>query len=678
MGSDADNETTALSDFEEDGEFEVAPVGLSVSGCTDNGSEQNLKAALAELDSEKQARKAAETGKAELEASFARLKLLSQQAVRQRDEAFRQRDEALRGKDDGARQLADATVAQDNALKQRDAILLEKDEIMRQKEAALKARDIVKTEIETAARLLVTAADNITAMASGVKGFPAGLPRTGKYTGVAAVAYGFSKRAEEVVDEVLRQQESAVKGQNEMRDQIEQRNIQIAIEVSELEASISQLKEESQKRGNDCNHWQKIAAEKDTEILQIQRDMAEKANAVMKDADGFKTEMVDAESKVKMLELELQKQNEMLVKQFQMLFNAYENLVHLSQAMHSEGNLRDAFSVPSLKEHETKKMHEACLTASRSVSDLAAALTISWKESEELRWKERKELEGKMERSALKEKEVTALLRSVLENKEENLHHTRRQRSKKAADSDVVIEDRTSADRQKDEAITLASALDIEVNYLRQEVLGLEKSLAETRLAADKLKFLSNSQAKGLSEKAALIEHLENKEGILTQNIEVLSTQISAVQEEVARWKHAATEEANAGVAVLEEVQNCNEEIASLNGELVELRKSLEVANYKLQSKEDMAAAAVTARNAAEQSLRIADERAADLRERLENLTQQLDEAEGRIDQSYVCDMGFLNLCCSWLRRRGRYNANLEETGGYQSAEMEELMEPLV
>ncbi|KAJ7570992.1 hypothetical protein O6H91_01G144000 [Diphasiastrum complanatum] len=674
MESDADNET-ALSDFEED-EFEPSPVLLPVSGSTDNGSAERLKAALTELDSEKQARKEAEKAKAELESSFARLKLLSQQAIRQRDEAFRHKDEALKLKDDVTRQLADAAEARDGALKQRDEMQLQRDEIMRQKEEALKIRDTAKAEIEAAARLLVTGSDNITSMASGIKAFSGGLPRTTKYTGVAAIAYGFTKRVEEVVDEVLRQRESALKGRNDMHSQIEQRNIQIAIEVSELEASISHLKEEMRKKGDECERWQKIAAEKDNQILQIEQDMLNKLNVITKDAELSTKRMVDAESRAKLLELELQKHNEMFVKQFQMLFKSSESLLQLCQVMHSGGDLQDTFSMPSLQAHETEKMHEACLRAWRSISDLAARLTISWQETEETRQRERKELEGKMERLAVKEREVTALLKSVLANKEDDSHHARKPRLKKAAYMDGVTQ--VSADGQRDEAITLASALDIEVNYLRQEVLELEMSLAETRSEADKLRFLSNTQAKDLSEKAAYVEELEQKEGILTHNIEILSAQISALQEEVVRWKDAARDEASAGVAVLKEVEKCNEEIASLNGELVEVRKSLQEANYKLKSKEEMAAAAVTARNAAERSLRIADEKAADLRERLEEMAQQLDEADGRIERSHICGVGFLDLCCSWLRRRDRHNANLGEAGGNQSAEMEELMEPLV
>ncbi|KAJ7296313.1 hypothetical protein O6H91_Y131200 [Diphasiastrum complanatum] len=515
MEINADNETT-LSDFKEH-KFEPAPVLLCVSGSTDNGSAEKLKAALAELDSEKQARKEAEKAKEELESSFARLELLYQQAIRQRDEALRHKDEALRVKDDVTRKLANAVEARDDAFKQRDEMQLQRDDILRQKEEALKIRDTLKEEIEAATRLLVTASDNITSMASGIMAFSGGLPTTTNYTGVTAIAYGFTKRVEEVVGEVLRQCESALKGRNDMHSQIEQRNIQIAIEVSELEATISHLKEGMRKKGDECERWQMLTAEKDNQSLEIERDLLKKLNVITKDADLSTKRMVDAESRAKLLELELQKHNELFVKQFQMLSKASESLLQFSQVMHSDGNIQDTFSMPSLQAHETEKMHEACLRAWRSISDMAAALTISWQETEETRQKDREELERKMERLAVKEREASALdievndLRQKVLELEKSLAKIRSEGDKLRLLSTTQAKDLSEKAASVQELEQNALALDIEVNNLRQKVLELEKSLANTRLEANKLRFLSNTQAKDLSSKAAYVEELEQK-----------------------------------------------------------------------------------------------------------------------------------------------------------------------
>lgn len=54
------------------------------------------------------------------------------------------------------------------------------------------------------------------------------------------------------------------------------------------------------------------------------------------------------------------------------------------------------------------------------------------------------------------------------------------------------------------------------------------------------------------------------------------------------------------------------------------------MSNRKLNMKEELAAAAMAAQAAAEKSLQLADRRAAGLRERVEELSRQLEEAESR------------------------------------------------
>lgn len=64
--------------------------------------------------------------------------------------------------------------------------------------------------------------------------------------------------------------------------------------------------------------------------------------------------------------------------------------------------------------------------------------------------------------------------------------------------------------------------------------------------------------------------------------------------------------------------------------ELEKTKAALETSNGKLKLKEELAAAAMAAQAAAERSLQLADNRAAGLRERIEELTKQLEEAENR------------------------------------------------
>lgn len=114
-----------------------------------------------------------------------------------------------------------------------------------------------------------------------------------------------------------------------------------------------------------------------------------------------------------------------------------------------------------------------------------------------------------------------------------------------------------------------------------------------------------------------------------------------------------------------------SQQVSELNKQIDRLKHSGEEAVLKLRSKEEMAAAAIVARTAAERSLQMADERAAELRERLEELNRQMEEADR--NKEYRLGLGWLDMCCPWLRNRRRARGATQ-----MAAEMEELLEPLV
>ena len=116
-------------------------------------------------------------------------------------------------------------------------------------------------------------------------------------------------------------------------------------------------------------------------------------------------------------------------------------------------------------------------------------------------------------------------------------------------------------------------------------------------------------------------------------------------------------------------------QIAGLNQQITQLKSTGEEVLAKLRSKEEMAAAATAARTAAERSLQMADERAAELRERLEELNKQLEDADRIREYRGPIGMGLFDMCWPRLRNLGRPSG----PGGTQlAAEMEELLEPLV
>lgn len=86
-----------------------------------------------------------------------------------------------------------------------------------------------------------------------------------------------------------------------------------------------------------------------------------------------------------------------------------------------------------------------------------------------------------------------------------------------------------------------------------------------------------------------------------------------------------------------------NVQLSALRKELEEAKQGALESENKLKFKEETAAAAIAARDAAEKSLKLADMRSARLRERLEELTRQLEESENQDDfrsrnsYRYVC-----------------------------------------
>ncbi|PPR96216.1 hypothetical protein GOBAR_AA24458 [Gossypium barbadense] len=93
---------------------------------------------------------------------------------------------------------------------------------------------------------------------------------------------------------------------------------------------------------------------------------------------------------------------------------------------------------------------------------------------------------------------------------------------------------------------------------------------------------------------------------------------IAAAEEEITRWKSAAEQEAAAGRAVEQEFLA---QLSAVKLELEEAKQAMLESEKKLKFKEETAAAAMAARDAAEKSLKLADMRASRLRERVEELT---------------------------------------------------------
>lgn len=80
----------------------------------------------------------------------------------------------------------------------------------------------------------------------------------------------------------------------------------------------------------------------------------------------------------------------------------------------------------------------------------------------------------------------------------------------------------------------------------------------------------------------------------------------------------------------------------------------MKISNGKLKLKEELAATAIAAQAAAEKSLQLADSRAVGLRDRIEELTKQIEEAESREKSR----RRVRHICWPWRALKIANNAN--------------------
>lgn len=118
---------------------------------------------------------------------------------------------------------------------------------------------------------------------------------------------------------------------------------------------------------------------------------------------------------------------------------------------------------------------------------------------------------------------------------------------------------------------------------------------------------------------------------------------------------------------------NCCIQLSAVRQELEEAKQAMIESENKLKFKEETAAAAMAARDAAEKSLKLADLRSSRLRERLEELTRQLEESDNRED---LVNRNMPRYACwpwQWLGLNLGSHAEV-----HQSSNEMELSEPLL
>ncbi|GBG66924.1 hypothetical protein CBR_g72679 [Chara braunii] len=643
-----------------------------------DGEKKVRQRLMSELEGERKLREKVEAGKKDIEITCGRLKEMLHEALRQRDEARRQREDILKQRDE--------------AMKQRDELVKVRDGVKAEVEAGMEAFGGKEME-----RLVGRAAAQAIIENGELKRGRGGVA----IEGMLGLMVGYRRRVDGLVEEVVKQRDAAVKAQDRAREQIDQRNIEIAIEVSDLEAKVLQLMEEVEQKTAEV--------EKLRQVLVVNEEM-EKRGKEMEVALSAEKRRADS------LEGEKEQVDKELAEQRQVVTELKRNLMDLDawvkevqeEARRTEEGLKK-------EREEAERGRDAAMEEGRRLTERVAEVMM---EAEEVkRQLEHDRIESRTsleEERAGRRKEVAELegeLRALQEGGERGMEELERQlqrvREELRETEGALRQEKgraIEAELRRDEAVAEAQALHEEIGKLTSHVAELEKDRTITRSEMDDLQSLVH-EGRDLME-LEKVSRMEAEERVLSLTLELerARQRLSEAEDEVNKWSQAAKEEAMVGGAVLKESEGKSKQIASLTTQLAQWRKMAEELSAKIRSKEEIVAAATAARDAAEQSLQVADDRARQLRARVEALETQLEEV-GRWGGggSGAGILSRLSWGDCWPRRGWNTGGSVTEegemgssrTGGglawlfnragrrggtrsFSQAEMEELMQPLV
>ncbi|KAJ3681194.1 hypothetical protein LUZ60_015683 [Juncus effusus] len=615
-----DEESAALSDVDEE---EIRAPGPPPPVIPSASSLQQLIQNLqSELEEERRRRRSAEEAKAEADTRHSRIKAFAQDGIKKRDDAFRQRDEALSQRDEAVRQREEAVSQREEALRLKNEAVAQRDDALRIRTETLTQYESLQAEIGTLTQMLTNGMEKISGKISVYKTFsPDGLPKSQKYSGLQAVAYGVIKRANEIVEEMLKQIDLVSKSRDQARESVEQRNYEIAIEVSELEAKISELRDEVSKKESENQNLAGSVGKMETEISELR---------------NFREE---CDNKARSLEAKLDAQRPILLEQVNYISKLHEEIQETVKIVYSDGSdeLEASSSVFMSGEIDVNDNLKGLLQGVKSVYKFAELAREKVLERMEERNGEVKSLEEKINALIEEKKHIGTLLRSMLLSNKSEILQVAKDGLKEAGielnlDGNRKI-DLENEDLNQDEVYSLAGALENTVKESQIKIIELQHLVEALRAESSLYKARVDSQLKEISQLKAQLKEIEERERLANESIEGLMMDITAAEEEIARWKIAAEQEANAGKSIEQEFQ---EKMVSLKKELEETIQSTQELENKLKFKEETAQAAMAAREAAENSLRLADIRSTRLRQRLEELSRQIEQTESGRNNNHL------------------------------------------
>ncbi|TVU10541.1 hypothetical protein EJB05_44081, partial [Eragrostis curvula] len=595
---------------------------------SDAQAQQRLLDLTAELEEERRLRQKAEASVAESDARLARLKAFAQDVLRKRDDLTAEAAASARSL--VAAQAEAAASARSLAAAQAEAA------------ASARALAALQAEASTASSMLSSGFERISAKASPSSA-PAPLPTSQKYSaGLPAIAYGVLKRANDIVDDLLAQIDAAGRDRDRAREQMEHRNYQIAIEVSELEASVAS-------RAAECESLSKSLAQRDAEISELRDQIAS-------------------------LEGKLDAQRPLLAEQIGCASKLYDEMREVVKLVDADAASALSDSVFVWKETDLEESIKVSLEGTKLAYELATMALKkvgAWVDDKESKVRT---LEDRVDELMGEKEHIGVLLRSALQATTSEVLKVAEDGLREAG-IEIGLDERKEhrpGSAEKDEVYTLAGALENTMKESQVKIIELQHLVEALRAESGLLRTRLEGQEKEIGQLRKQIKHLEEKERVANESVEGLMMDVTAAEEEIKRWKMAAEEEAEAGRSIEQEFQT---QILSLRKELDEAKQAMLELENKLKFKEETAAAAMAARDAAEKSLKLADMRSSRLRERLEELNRQLEESDNRTDSANRTGHRYMCWPWQWL---GLNYVRLPPAETDQTSNEMELSEPLI
>ncbi|KAI5347069.1 hypothetical protein L3X38_014948 [Prunus dulcis] len=391
---------------------------------------------------------------------------------------------------------------------------------------------------------------------------------------------------------------------------------------------------------------------------------ASKIDEELKTKEVLEHEVQVSRETVERLELERKERDEFLLKCLDALQSTKEGLIGIIDGVGDEKVENGVEQIEGTSEESQLDLEwRAVWEEIMAVTSLATSAAVKVNEYKELTNKEKKELEDSVVSLTEENRDISSLLRIALVEKEAVERRLKGNSEQKrvailqiaerglqrvgfgfmmgSGSNEQSLESsgdkldatgsttgsKSDSSECEEGVVSLASTVEKIMKNLRLEITRLRRSLEESRSDTERLQSLTEKQAQEIAENVQYIKELEDRERLLTQNVEELLIEIKESEAEVARWREACELEVEAGK---NEIGEREKVIAILKQELEKTKAALDISNGKLKLKEELAATAMAAQAAAERSLQLADSRAAGLRLRIEELSRQVEEAESR------------------------------------------------